>query len=223
MALDEQQVTPCWPVAAGRNAGSPRRRGRRGLETGDMAAELGGFRVRPQHDGQGVPPDQRPDAVVDRQLPRAQPVFLLGRDRVEVRRRGAVRDGRPLAAGLRDHLVQQEERTVRTLVGQNRIEGLSPFTVSAGSRSSSISVLSSRVLATVRSRRRWSDPRLCPASLPGDTPGKGTTCRKENKSSGESARSGGVVAGHRRGRRRRRRRACWNRPGLPSGLIGGRR
>jgi hypothetical protein len=33
-----------------------------------------------------------------------------------------------VVAGLRDHLVQQEERTVRTLVGQNRIEGLSPFT-----------------------------------------------------------------------------------------------
>ena len=129
MALDEQQVTA---VLAGRGPEEMLEahvvEGRRGLETGDMAAELGGFRVRPQHDGQGVPPDQRPDAVVDRQLPRAQPVFLLGRDRVEVRRRGAVRDGRPLAAGLRDHLVQQEESTVRTLVGQNRIEGLPPLT-----------------------------------------------------------------------------------------------
>ena len=128
MPLDEQQVTA---VGVGRGPEEMLEphlvQRRRGLEAGDMTAELGGLRVRPQHDGQRVPPDQRPDPVIHRQLARAQPVWRIGRDRVQVRRGGAVRDRRAFPAGLVDHLIQQEERTVRALVGQHGVERLQPL------------------------------------------------------------------------------------------------
>ena len=101
--------------------------GRRGLEAGDMAAELGGVLVGAQDDRQRVPTDERPDAVVESQLPHVQPVFLIWRDGVHVRRGGAVRDQRALPAGLRDNFVEQEECAVGALERHDRIKRIHPL------------------------------------------------------------------------------------------------
>ena len=92
-----------------------------------MAAELGGLLVGAQHDRQRVPADERPDVVVEDQLLRVQPVFLAGRDGVQVRRGGAVRDRCPLAAGLLDHLVKQKERAVGALERHHRVKRIHPL------------------------------------------------------------------------------------------------
>ena len=128
MALDEQQVATVLVVRGVKKVlEADIVEGRRGLEAGDMAAQLGGLLVGAQDDRQRVPPDQRPDAVVEGQLPRAQPVFLIGRDGVQVRRGGAVRDRRTLPPGLRDHLVEQEERAVGALERHHRIKRIHPL------------------------------------------------------------------------------------------------
>ena len=128
MALDEQQVSA---VLIGRGVKKVLEADvverRRGLEARDMAAELRGLLVGAQDDRQGIPPDERPDAVVEDQLLRVQPVFLVGRDGVQVRRGGAVRDRYPLAAGLLDHLVKQKERAVGTLERHHRIKRIHPL------------------------------------------------------------------------------------------------
>ena len=128
MALDEQQVTAVLVVRGVEKVlEADIVEGRRGLEAGDMAAELGGLLVGAQDDRQRVPPDERPDAVVESQLPRVQPVFLTGRDGVHVRRGGAVRDRRALPAGLRDNLVEQEECAVGALERHDRIKRIHPL------------------------------------------------------------------------------------------------
>src|SRR3712207_6175751 len=96
------------------------------LEARDVAAELGGLLVVPQDDGQGVPPDEGADPVLDRAVA-GVPVLLVRRDGVQVRRGRAVGHHRPLAPGLGDHLVEQVERPLRPFEREDRVQGLDPL------------------------------------------------------------------------------------------------
>ena len=100
--------------------------GRGGLEARDVPAQLGGFLVGPQHDGHRVPPDHRPDGVLDHLVARVGPLPLR-RDGVQVRGVRRVRHRGAVAARLRHQLVQQEGRPAWAVELQHRIEGIEPF------------------------------------------------------------------------------------------------
>ena len=98
----------------------------RGLEAGDVAAELGGLLVGAEHNGQRVPADQGADALLDGAIPR-MPRLPIRRDRVEVGGIGRVWDGCPLAARLDDELIQKEMRPLGALELEHRRERVEPL------------------------------------------------------------------------------------------------
>ena len=98
----------------------------RGLEAGDVAAELGGFLVGAQHDRQRVPADQRADLVLDRAVARMRRL-AVGRDGVEVGRGAGIGHRRALAAGFGEQLVQEEVRPVRALELQHGSKRFAPL------------------------------------------------------------------------------------------------
>jgi hypothetical protein len=99
---------------------------RRRLEAGDVPPELGGFLVGPQHRGQCVPPDQRPDAVLDRPVT-GMTVLPLRRDRVQIGRVRRIRHRRPPPAPLAEQLVEQEEGPLSPFELQDGVERLDPL------------------------------------------------------------------------------------------------
>jgi hypothetical protein len=141
MALDEEQVSAV-PIGRGvkkvLEADVVERR--RGLEARDMAAELRGLLVGAQDDRQGIPPDERPDAVVEDQFLRVQPVFLIGRDGVRYGVVALYGTGAPLR---RASSITSSSRKDARSAPSNAITESSASNhsrVSAGSRSSSMGI-----------------------------------------------------------------------------------
>ena len=99
---------------------------RRRLEAGDVPPELGGLLVGPQHHGQRVPPDQRPDPMLDGPVA-GMAVLPLRRDRVQIRRVRRIRHRRPPPAPLTDQLAQQEMGPLGPFELQHGVEGLDPL------------------------------------------------------------------------------------------------
>ena len=125
--LHEQQVAAV-PLARGVpevvEAGVVER-GRR-LERGDVPAQLRALLVRLEHGRDGVPPVQRADAVLDRQVTGVRRL-LVDRDGVEVGGVRRVRHRHRALARLLVQLLQQERRPVRPVELHDGVERLQPF------------------------------------------------------------------------------------------------
>ena len=98
----------------------------RGLEAGDVPAQLRALLVGAQHDRQRVPADVAADPVLDRPVAGMRRL-AVGRDGVEVGRVGRIGHRRPLAPRLVHQLVQQEMRPLRPLERQNRPQRVTPL------------------------------------------------------------------------------------------------
>ncbi len=99
---------------------------RRRLVARDVAAQLGGELVGPQHDRERVPADVAADMALDRPVARMRRL-LIGRDGVEIGRVGRVGDRRTLAARLEHQLGQEIVRALAALEGQDRIQRVAPL------------------------------------------------------------------------------------------------
>ena len=100
--------------------------GGRRLEARDVAAQLGAFLVGAEHDGQGVPADQRADLVFDRPVARVL-WLLLHRDGVDVGR--GRRERHPSAPLLRrlENPPEQEAGPVSPLDLQDTRQRIQPL------------------------------------------------------------------------------------------------
>ena len=102
-----------------------------------MPAQFGRVAVGTQHHRHRVPADERPDAVFQGQLLRAQPVLLFRGDGVQVRRRRDVGDPGALAPASRS-LIQQKNARSAPSNASTESSASTHSRVSAGSRSSSM-------------------------------------------------------------------------------------
>ena len=97
-----------------------------GLEARDMAAELGGFLVRLEHDGEGVPADRGADAVLDGAVARMGRL-PLDRDRVEIGGVRRIRDRRAPAPCTFHDLFEEKVKAFRTADLQHAFDRIEPF------------------------------------------------------------------------------------------------
>ncbi len=100
--------------------------GGRGLEAGDVPAQLRGLLVGPEHDGQRVPAGQGADLVLKGQVARVGGL-LVDRDGVHVRGGRRVRRRRAPPPALGGQLAEQEPRPVGPLEGQHRVQRVQPL------------------------------------------------------------------------------------------------
>ena len=127
VALHEQQVT-----AVSRAGGVPEVvetgvvERRRRLERRDVAAQLRARLVRPQHGRDRVPPVQRSDDVLQREVTRMRRL-LVDRDGVDVRGVGRVRHHHGVPARLLVELLQEEGGPVRPVEVHNGVERVPPL------------------------------------------------------------------------------------------------
>ena len=98
----------------------------RGLEAGDVPAQLRALLVGAQHDRQRIPADVAPDPVLDRAVARMRRL-AVGWDGVEIGRVRRIRHLRPLAPRLVHQLAQQIMRPLDPLERQNQLQTLPPL------------------------------------------------------------------------------------------------
>src|SRR4051812_49658257 len=97
-----------------------------GLETGDVAAQLGRFTVGPQHRRHRVPPHRGPDPAFHLQITRVRR-FVLGGGGVQVRRVGRGPHPPPPPAGPPRPLVPQPAGPFPAPPPPPRVPPLPPF------------------------------------------------------------------------------------------------
>src|SRR5262249_20525267 len=93
----------------------------RGLETRDMTAELGGFLVGTKNDRDGVPADDRPDAVLDVAVPTCV-LLALRRNRINVRGVQSEGGGGTGTLHFGGQSLQQKRRAARAAMMQDSPE-----------------------------------------------------------------------------------------------------
>ena len=99
---------------------------RRRLEAGDVAAQLGGLLVGPQHRRDGVPAHQRADRVLKVRVAGDRRFEFLG-DRVDVRRAEVFSGMQPASARVSEERFEQLAGATRPVAAHDRVERVEPL------------------------------------------------------------------------------------------------